>query len=106
MLAAELAEGLDQVVGGLSQLADAPAPVRYRDGDAALLISRLEAYLRSDDARAEDVLAELRALPLAARNAGLLAAIAAAVDDIEYQAALAPLGALSRALHNELEESA
>jgi CheY-like chemotaxis protein len=97
MLAAELADGLDLVVGGLSQLADAPAPVRYRDGDAALLISRLEAYLRSDDARAEDVLAELRALPLAARNAGLLAAIATAVDDIEYQAALAPLGALSRA---------
>jgi CheY-like chemotaxis protein len=40
MLAAELADGLDLVVGGLSQLADAPAPVRYRDGDAALLISR------------------------------------------------------------------
>jgi CheY-like chemotaxis protein len=106
MLATELAQGLDQVVGGLSQLADAPATVRYRDGDAALLISRLEAYLRADDARADDVLAELRALPLAARHAGLLASIAAAVDDIEYQAALAPLGALSRALQNELEESA
>jgi signal transduction histidine kinase/CheY-like chemotaxis protein len=106
MLAAELADGLDQVVGGLSQLAEAPAPVRYRDGDAELLISRLEAYLRSDDARADDMLTELRALPLAARYAGLLATIAAAVDDIEYQAALAPLGALSRALQNELKESA
>ena len=66
--------------------------------------ARLEAYLRSDDARAEDVLAELRALPLAARHAGLLAAIATAVEEIEYQAALAPLGALSRALQNESEE--
>jgi CheY-like chemotaxis protein len=104
MLAAELADGLDLVVGGLSQLADAPAPVRYRDGDAELLIARLEAYLRSDDARAEDVLAELRALPLATRHADLLAAVGAAVDEIEYQAALAPLDALSRALQNEQEE--
>jgi signal transduction histidine kinase/CheY-like chemotaxis protein len=104
MLATELADGLDLVVGGLSQLNEAPAPVRYRDSDAALLIARLEAFLRSDDARADDVLDELRALPLATRHAGLLAAIAAAVDDIEYQAALAPLGALSRALQNEPEE--
>jgi HPt (histidine-containing phosphotransfer) domain-containing protein len=108
MLAAELADGLELVVAGLSQLGEtaAPAPVRYRDSDAALLVARLEAYLRSDDARADDVLCELRTLPLAARHAELLAAIAGAVDDIEYQAALAPLGALSRALQNELEQSA
>ncbi|SHM75761.1 Signal transduction histidine kinase [Duganella sacchari] len=106
MLAAELADGLDLVVGGLAQLGEPPAPTRYRDDDAALLISRLEAYLRSDDASAEDVLAELRALPVMARYPEQIAAIRQAVDDIEYQAALAPLGALSRMLHNELEESA
>jgi len=105
MLAAELADGLDLVVGGLAQLGEAPAPLRYRDSDARLLIARLEAYLRSDDARAEDVLTELRALPAVSHHAEQLTAIQRAVDDIEYHHALAPLGALSRALHNELEVS-
>ncbi|NVM78228.1 signal transduction histidine kinase/DNA-binding NarL/FixJ family response regulator/HPt (histidine-containing phosphotransfer) domain-containing protein [Duganella sp. SG902] len=105
LLAGELADGLEVVVNGLAQLGEPPAPVRYRDSDAHLLITRLEAYLRSDDARAEDVLAELRALPVVLRHADLLAQIQRAVDDIEYHAALAPLGALSRALNNELEVS-
>jgi signal transduction histidine kinase/CheY-like chemotaxis protein len=105
-LAGELAEGLEQVVDGLAQLEQEPAQVRYRDSDARLLITRLEAYLRSDDARAEDVLAELRALPAVRRHAEPLSLIERAVDDIEYHAALAPLGVLSRALHNELEENA
>ncbi|NYE59994.1 signal transduction histidine kinase/CheY-like chemotaxis protein [Duganella sp. 1224] len=104
-LAAELADGLDVVVAGLAQLGESPAPPRYRDGDATLLITRLEAHLRADDARAEDVLAELRALPLIQRHPAQLAAIQRAVDDIEYQSALAPLAALARTLHNELEES-
>ncbi|MYM22010.1 response regulator [Duganella sp. FT135W] len=106
MLASELADGLELVVGGLAQLGEAPAPLRYRDSDAPLLITRLEAYLRSDDARAEDVLAELLALPLLQRHAALAAALQHAVDDIEYHAALAPLDALSRALQIELEPSA
>ncbi|WP_343732817.1 ATP-binding protein [Duganella sp.] len=105
LLAGELADGLEVVVNGLAQLGEPPAPVRYRDSDARLLITRLEAYLRSDDARAEDVLTELRALPAVLRHADLLAQIQRAVDDIEYQAALAPLGALARALNNELEIS-
>nr|WP_315249138.1 ATP-binding protein [uncultured Duganella sp.] len=104
MLAAELADGLELVLDGLAQLAEPAPPQRYRDGDAGLLIARLEAYLRADDARAEDVLAELRALPTVLRHAELLAAIRQAVDDIEYQAALAPLGMLARTLQNELEE--
>lgn len=103
-LAAELADGLELVVDGLAQLAETPSPQRYRDGDAGLLTARLEAYLRADDARAEDVLLELRALPSVARQAELLAAIQRAVDEIEYQAALAPLGMLARTLQNELEE--
>jgi signal transduction histidine kinase/CheY-like chemotaxis protein len=105
ILAAELADGLDLVVGGLSQLSEAPPQLRYRDSDAGLLIERLEAYLRSDDARAEDVMTELRALPVVLRHTASLNAIQRAVDDIEYQAALAPLNILSRALNNELEVS-
>ncbi|SDF76869.1 MULTISPECIES: hybrid sensor histidine kinase/response regulator [unclassified Duganella] len=104
LLAAELADGLDLVVGGLAQLAEPPSPQRYRDSDAMLLVTRLEAYLRADDARAEDVLKELSALPSAMRHAEQLAALQQAVDDIEYQVALAPLSALARALQNELEE--
>ena len=102
---AALADGLDLVVGGLAQLGEAPAPQRYRDSDARLLIARLEAYLRNDDARAEDVMTELCALPAVSVHVEQLAAIQRAVDDIEYQQALAPLGLLSRALHNELEVS-
>jgi CheY-like chemotaxis protein len=104
-LGTELADGLEVVVGGLSQMSEAPAPQRYRDDDAVLLLTRLEAYLRADDARAEDVLAELRSLPVVTRHEAQLTAIQRAVDDIEYQTALAPLSALARTLQNELEES-
>jgi signal transduction histidine kinase len=104
-LGSELADGLTVVVGGLSKMSEASSPQRYHDGDAALLINRLEAYLRADDARAEDVLAELHSLPVVIRHDAQLAAIQRAVDEIEYQAALAPLSALARMLQNELEES-
>jgi CheY-like chemotaxis protein len=107
-LAGELAAGLDLVVGGLAQLDQPPAPARYRDEDAGLLIGRLEAWLRADDARAEDVLLELRALPAVIQHADLLAAVQRAVEEIEYQAALAPLHALAQALalQTKVEENA
>ncbi|MRW89678.1 response regulator [Duganella sp. FT80W] len=106
MLASELAESLQVVVGGLARMSE-PTPVpRYRDDDVTLLITRLEAYLRADDARAEDVLAELRALPAVLPHAALLTSVQRAVDEIEYQAALAPLSALVRALQTETEASA
>jgi CheY-like chemotaxis protein len=101
-LAGELADGLELVVGGLAQL-KLPPVQSYRDEDAGLLIARLEAYLRADDARAEDVLAELRALPSVMRHAGELAALQQAVNDIEYQAALTPLNILARSLQHERE---
>jgi signal transduction histidine kinase/CheY-like chemotaxis protein len=104
LLAGELADGLELLVVGLSRLDESPSPPLYRDGDAALLIGRLEAYLRADDARADDALGELRALPAVARQAPALAAIQRAVDDIEYQDALAPLQALARTLQNEREQ--
>ena len=63
-----------------------------------MLIEQLETYLRADDARAEDVLLELRALPAVINHAGTLAAISHAVEEIEYPAAMAPLSALAQAL--------
>ncbi|WP_432378010.1 response regulator [Duganella sp. P38] len=105
MLATELADGLELVLGGLAQMAEPPAQPRYRDGDATLLIARLEAYLRADDARVEDVLMELSALAPVLRHADLLETIRKAVEEIEYQAALAPLSALARTLQNELEDN-
>jgi signal transduction histidine kinase/HPt (histidine-containing phosphotransfer) domain-containing protein/ActR/RegA family two-component response regulator len=97
-LAGELAADLDLVVGGLAGINAPPAPARHTDADAAMLIGKLEEYLRADDARAEDVLLELRALPVVIRHADTLAAIRRAVEDIEYQAALAPLRVLAQAL--------
>ncbi|TFW19363.1 hybrid sensor histidine kinase/response regulator [Duganella callida] len=101
----ELSAGLDAIIHGLAQLGEPAVQVRYRDDDAELLISRLEAYLRADDARAEDVLTELRVLPVTLRHADKIEPIQRAVDDLEYQVALAPLAALARALQNELEEN-
>jgi len=98
MLAPALAAQLELVVGGLAPLTLSKAATRYRDSDADLLIERLEAYLRADDARAEDVLAELRMVPVAAAQAEHMAALQRAVDELEYQSALAPLAALARAL--------
>ncbi|MRW82770.1 response regulator [Pseudoduganella sp. FT26W] len=103
VLADELADGLDAVLAGLLQMGE-PSP-RHRDGDTAQLIARLEACLRGDDARAEDILRELAALPEVIRHTHHLAAIRRAVDDIEYHAALAPLDALAHTLQNELKES-
>ncbi|NGZ87212.1 hybrid sensor histidine kinase/response regulator [Duganella aceris] len=97
-LAAELSTDLDLVANGLAGIDAPPAAARYHDGDAAMLIEQLEAYLRADDARAEDVLHELRALPAVIQHTSTLAAIQRAVEEIEYQSALAPLNALANAL--------
>ena len=97
-LAAELAADLDLLVGGLAGISVPPPAARYRDADAAMLIAQLEHYLRADDARAEDVLLELRALPAVIQHAETLAALRRAVEEIEYQAALAPLRILAQSL--------
>ena len=85
----QMVQALDDLAGSgrsLSQALDGIA-----DDTAAASAMR-------NDARA--------AMRSAGEQVAKLVASAAAVDDIEYQAALAPLGALSRALQNELEESA
>jgi signal transduction histidine kinase/CheY-like chemotaxis protein len=97
-LAAELAMDLELVVRGLAGISAPAVAARYGDADAAMLIEQLDTYLRADDARAEDVLLELRALPAVIRHADKLAAIRHAVEEIEYPAALAPLSALAQAL--------
>ncbi|HEU4845540.1 MAG TPA: response regulator [Burkholderiaceae bacterium] len=110
-LAPELAATLETVLAGLARLETAPATAAAADGGqampgAAALIGQLEAYLRGDDARAEDALHALQALPGAADHGELLAAIQQAVDEIEYDGALAPLAALARALNLNVEMSA
>jgi HPt (histidine-containing phosphotransfer) domain-containing protein len=112
-LATELAEALEGLLAGLAraEAPAAPAPVQLDAGD---LIRRLDAYLRSDDARAEDTVQSLQLLlsgaaqddPAAAQVAALVAEIVQAVEDIEYDAALAPLNRLAQALDVTLEERA
>jgi signal transduction histidine kinase/CheY-like chemotaxis protein len=97
-LAAELSTDLELVAGGLAAISIPATTARYQDTDAGMLIDQLQTYLRADDARAEDILLELRALPVVLQHANTLAAIQRAVEDIEYQAALAPLNALANAL--------
>jgi len=121
-LAPRLDATLEQVLDGLTALVarldgqdgaaapSAPAgPVNAAAAPTTDALRRhlllLHDYLRGDDARAEDALAALqRQLPAA--YAPALANIRQAVDEIEYHAALAPLAALARALHVNLEENA
>ena len=74
------------------------------------LVRRLGGYLREDDARAQGAAAELQALlpgeAQAAELGAALAALAAAVDDLEYAAALDPLARVARELGVDLGEPA
>jgi signal transduction histidine kinase/DNA-binding response OmpR family regulator/HPt (histidine-containing phosphotransfer) domain-containing protein len=102
--AASLAQALDAVVQGLAQLdsptADAPAH------GTAVVLRQLDTWLRADDARAEDALVELQALLPAGRHRALVDAIAGAIHELEYEAALAPLASLAAALEISSEETA
>jgi len=104
--------GFDQVVSPRSARVDAAAP-------AALpaLLKRLEGYLREDDARAQGAAAELQALLQGGAHAAAqvggpaalavaLEALTSAVEDLEYAAALAPLGQLAGELGLNPEEPA
>jgi two-component system sensor histidine kinase/response regulator len=98
----ELIATLDAVLAGLVAVAagrDLPAD------DAHRLIGRLEACLRAGDARAEEALFELQTLLAGSEYDSALAAIAQAVDDIEYQAALGPLAELASALDMNQERT-
>jgi hypothetical protein len=98
-----LIASLDTILAGMAPLAGPrDQPARPPDGLPALL-ARLGAQLVADDARARDTLAELQALLPAAAHAAPLAAIAHAVGELEYEAALAPLAELKGLLRPHLE---
>ncbi|VXB79912.1 Multi-sensor hybrid histidine kinase [Massilia sp. 9I] len=89
------------VLAGLARVAAPVLPGPAVPEALAAVIARLGAYLRHDDARAEDALAELEQLlahEQAQTVAPPLAALRRAVSDIEYGAALAPLAALAAQL--------
>ena len=104
-LAPQLGRMLDTMLDGLAQVEAPQSAVRVAVDSAPLLL-RLEALLRADDASAEDVLHELDAVLGRGEHAPALAAIRAAVEDIEYTAALGALGQLARAMNIDLPENA
>jgi signal transduction histidine kinase/DNA-binding response OmpR family regulator/HPt (histidine-containing phosphotransfer) domain-containing protein len=103
-LATPLAQELDAIIAGLGRLEPAAAPLPAKD--AVALLRRLDAWLRADDARAEDALQELQALLGASGHRAQLDAIAGAIHELEYSAALPPLAALAAAMGTSLEETA
>ena len=105
---------LDTVLAGLERLASTILQGQADPAAVAAVIARLEHFLRTDDARAEDLLAQLEAL-LAARAHGeaepgayavALLAVRRAVAEIEYGAALAPLAELRSRLALGLQAGA
>ncbi|KQV52101.1 hybrid sensor histidine kinase/response regulator [Massilia sp. Root335] len=102
VLAPDLIVALDSVLLGLSRIGAAQAPA-VSGLDAGALLARLRGFLETDDARAEDALAELQGVLTDARHAAPLCAIRAAVDEIEYERALVHLDALERAVDTQME---
>jgi HPt (histidine-containing phosphotransfer) domain-containing protein len=102
VLAPDLIVALDSVLSGLARIDAAQAPV-VSGLDAGALLARLRGFLETDDARAEDALAELQGVLTDARHAAPLSAIRAAVDEIEYERALVHLDALERAVDTQAE---
>jgi len=104
-----LVSAADTVLSGLAQMAALALPKAGDPEALSMVIARLDGYLRSDDARAEDALAQLESLLGAGRYSDPLAesldALQHAVADIEYAAALGPLAALSAQLDLSLEGS-
>ncbi|MDJ0450997.1 hybrid sensor histidine kinase/response regulator [Methylocystis sp. JR02] len=103
---AAVVAALDTVLAGLRRLASSVLPGQPDPAALAAVIARLDRFLRSDDARAEDALAQLESLLAAGAHGGaspaacaeLLSAVRRAVREIEYGAALAPLAALRERL--------
>jgi signal transduction histidine kinase/DNA-binding response OmpR family regulator/HPt (histidine-containing phosphotransfer) domain-containing protein len=98
LLAPELSLSLDAVLDGLARAAGTAPALPAAKLDARAQLARLAAYLRADDARAEDALGELQAALPGEEHAALLAALRKAVDEIEYGSALALLEKLEQGL--------
>jgi signal transduction histidine kinase/CheY-like chemotaxis protein len=95
-LAPELAFALDAVLQGLARATGTAPSASAPAADLPGLMQRLAGYLRADDARADDALAELQAALPPGAHAGLMTALRKAVDDIEYASALALLAELEK----------
>jgi len=93
---------LDGVLAGLARIGAVQAPA-VSGLDAGAAMARLRGFLETDDARAEDALAELQGVLADPRHAPELAAIRAAVDEIEYERALTHLDVLERAVDKQAE---
>jgi two-component system sensor histidine kinase/response regulator len=104
-----LVNAADTVLSGLAQMAALALPQAGDPEALSLVIARLDNYLRTDDARAEDALAQLELLLGAGAHADpveqALGAVRRAVAEIEYAAALGPLAALGAQLDLSLEET-
>ncbi|EKU79909.1 hybrid sensor histidine kinase/response regulator [Massilia timonae] len=85
----------EPVLAGLAQVATAGRPQPADPQALAEVCARLEAWLRADDARAEDALDQLEALLAGGPYAQDLAPLRRAIDEVEYGAALAPLARLA-----------
>jgi len=107
LLVPDLILALEGVLTGLARVAAPLEPAAAAPGtDLGPLIAQLDAYLRDGDARADDALAALRAALPQPEHAAALTGLAQAIGDIEYDAALAHLAALARALDLETEAQA
>lgn len=108
VLVPQLIGMLDALLAGLVPLAAtlpaAPAPAPAGT-DVHALLRDLAACLRGDDARAEDLVRTLQALPAVATHGALVAEIGRAIADIEYHAASQTLASLARLLDTTLEPS-
>ncbi|WP_440967772.1 response regulator [Massilia sp. GER05] len=102
VLAPDLIVALDSVLSGLARIDAVQAPA-VTGLDAGALLARLRGFLETDDARAEDALAEVQAALADPRHAAPLAAIRAAVDEIEYERALVHLELLEHAIDSRVE---
>jgi signal transduction histidine kinase/DNA-binding response OmpR family regulator/HPt (histidine-containing phosphotransfer) domain-containing protein len=102
--AAPLVQALEAVLGGLAQLGEPAATDTHAHG-AEPVLRQLAGYLRADDARADDALAELQSLLEPGQHRALLDAVAGAIHELEYEAALAPLSRLAAAMGTSFEET-
>ncbi len=105
--AADMAKSLGIILAGFANALQPSAEANESQAaDFGRLLRELDAYLRADDARSEDLLTELSALLAGSGHAALLARIQRAVDEIEYHDALKPLAELALALGIDMEMNA
>ena len=99
-------QSLEIILAGFANALQPPTGTAdSQPADFGRLLRELDAYLRADDARSEDLLTELAALLAGSPHAAALARIQRAVDEIEYHDALKPLADLARALDVDMEAS-